>query len=69
MNDRHGTSSDPGKDLRCHCGNLVARLVTHGVELKCRRCRRLVIVPLIDNRHVPARPGRPAGFNRKGGQP
>lgn len=33
-------------DVRCLCGNLVARLVKGGVELKCRRCKRLVVVPL-----------------------
>jgi hypothetical protein len=33
-------------DLRCHCGNLLARLVAGGVELKCRRCKRTVLVPL-----------------------
>lgn len=37
-----------GKDeeLRCVCGNLLARLVPGGVELFCRRCKRRVIVPL-----------------------
>jgi phage FluMu protein Com len=33
-------------DLRCHCGNLLARLVPEGVELKCRRCKRTVVLPL-----------------------
>ena len=32
--------------LRCCCGSLLARLVPNGVELKCRRCKRQVIVPL-----------------------
>lgn len=32
--------------LRCPCGSLLARLVEGGVELKCRRCKRLVVVPL-----------------------
>jgi phage FluMu protein Com len=31
---------------RCLCGRLLARLVPQGVELKCRRCKRHVIVPL-----------------------
>ena len=34
------------RDLRCACGNLLARLlrgeVTGLIEFKCRRCRRLV---------------------------
>jgi phage FluMu protein Com len=31
--------------LRCGCGSLLARVVAEGVELKCRRCKRQVIVP------------------------
>ena len=33
-------------DMRCGCGNLLARWVEGGVELKCRRCKRMVIVPI-----------------------
>lgn len=33
-------------DVRCHCGALLARLVEGGVEIKCRRCKRVVVVPL-----------------------
>ena len=32
-------------DCRCLCGSLLARLVTGGVELKCRRCKRTLLVP------------------------
>jgi hypothetical protein len=35
-----------GHDQRCLCGNLIARLVEGGVEIKCRRCQRIVRVPL-----------------------
>jgi phage FluMu protein Com len=35
-----------GAALRCHCGSLLARLVPEGVEIKCRRCKRRVIIPL-----------------------
>lgn len=31
---------------RCSCGSLLARLVAEGIELKCRRCKRTLIVPL-----------------------
>jgi hypothetical protein len=31
-------------DLRCQCGKLVARMTPRGVELKCQRCRRIVVV-------------------------
>ncbi len=37
--------SDP-KDCRCPCGRLLARLTLGGVELKCRRCKRTVVIPL-----------------------
>lgn len=31
-------------ECRCVCGNLVARVVADGVELKCRRCKRKLLV-------------------------
>ncbi|MGH9362312.1 MAG: hypothetical protein ACRD2T_10380 [Thermoanaerobaculia bacterium] len=34
------------RELRCHCGSLMARLTPAGVELKCRRCKRVVVVPI-----------------------
>ena len=41
-------SAGEPEDCRCVCGNLVARVVAAGVELKCRRCKRklLVAVPV-----------------------
>jgi hypothetical protein len=36
---------DPS-ECRCLCGSLVARRVPDGVELKCRRCKRTVVLPL-----------------------
>jgi hypothetical protein len=33
-------------DFRCLCGSLLARLTEVGVEIKCRRCKRTVVVPL-----------------------
>lgn len=38
-------SSCSGQDSRCLCGSLLARLRIEGVELKCRRCKRVVIIP------------------------
>ena len=35
-----------GCECRCSCGSLLARLVEGGVELKCRRCKRTVVLPL-----------------------
>jgi len=41
-----GTVIKDGDALRCHCGSLLARLVPDGVEIKCRRCKRRVVIPL-----------------------
>ena len=44
----HSASSSPSihaSDQRCQCGNLLARLRPKGVELKCRRCKRVVVIP------------------------
>jgi len=38
-------AADVDRSLRCGCGNLLARVVAEGVEIKCRRCKRHVIVP------------------------
>jgi hypothetical protein len=40
------TVKDGAAALRCHCGSLLARLVPKGVEIKCRRCKRRVVIPL-----------------------
>ena len=36
--------AEPASDCRCPCGSLLARLVPQGVELKCRRCKRTVLI-------------------------
>jgi hypothetical protein len=41
MPGRSSTSSE----CRCACGSLAARIVAAGVQLKCRRCKRLILVP------------------------
>jgi hypothetical protein len=46
--DLHG--HPPASDCRCLCGNLLARVVGDRVELKCRRCKRTVLVPLAARR-------------------
>ena len=33
------------RDVRCECGRLMARRTSAGIELKCRRCKRVVVVP------------------------
>ena len=34
------------EELRCECGSLVARLVEDGLEIKCRRCKRILVIPI-----------------------
>jgi phage FluMu protein Com len=34
------------RDVRCHCGSLVARIIDGELELKCRRCQRIALVSL-----------------------
>ncbi len=42
-------SANPGAtdraEARCECGQLIAKLRTDGVELKCKRCKRIVVIP------------------------
>lgn len=33
------------RDERCVCGNLVARVSRDGVEILCRRCKRIHRIP------------------------
>lgn len=33
------------RDIRCLCGQLIARWHPNGVRIKCKRCRRVVYVP------------------------
>jgi hypothetical protein len=43
---RSATRQAPAGECRCACGSLLARLVEGGVELKCRRCKRTLLLPL-----------------------
>lgn len=38
-----GGHTDIG-DLRCRCGRLMARVIRHAIEMKCPRCKRVVMV-------------------------
>lgn len=40
-------------ELRCDCGSLLARWTPDGLELKCRRCKRRIVVPMDG---IPGRP-------------
>jgi len=35
-------------DCRCSCGRLLARLTRDGLEVKCRRCRRVLLIAWAD---------------------
>jgi hypothetical protein len=38
--------ANEGDECRCFCGSLLARRTPEGVELKCRRCKRILLVPI-----------------------
>lgn len=33
------------QETRCECGQLIAKMCGQGIELKCKRCKRIVIIP------------------------
>jgi phage FluMu protein Com len=47
-NEKYKTTLDEpnSHEVRCECGSLVAKLVGSAIELKCRRCKRLALIPL-----------------------
>jgi phage FluMu protein Com len=32
-------------ETRCECGQLIAKVHGQGLELKCKRCKRIVVIP------------------------
>jgi hypothetical protein len=46
----------PAAECRCHCGSLLARVVGAAIELKCRRCKRTLCVPLSSSWRAPDAP-------------
>lgn len=57
---RNGPRSTPctraSRESRCVCGSLLARLTAAGVELKCRRCKRIVLVRWSERAGTPGGP-------------
>ena len=35
----------PADETRCECGQLIAKVRGQGLELKCKRCKRIVMIP------------------------
>lgn len=33
------------RDFRCLCGSLMAKIIPTGIEIKCRRCKRIHYIP------------------------
>jgi hypothetical protein len=33
------------EDFRCVCGSLMAKITPLGVEVKCRKCKRIQLIP------------------------
>lgn len=46
MPQEPGQPEESAHDLRCGCGSLLARRTPAGIELKCRRCRRALLLRL-----------------------
>ncbi len=46
MRDGSRKKSDSG-ELRCFCGSLFAKWVDGGLELKCKRCKRVYLIPFV----------------------
>jgi hypothetical protein len=44
-NAKGGANPAGIQEVRCGCGCLVAKLGQSGIELKCRRCKRLALIP------------------------
>ncbi len=42
------TSTDSAcrdRETRCECGQLIAKVRGQGLELKCKRCKRIIVIP------------------------
>lgn len=55
-----GGDEAPACDVRCGCGALIARRTAAGIELKCRRCRRALLLVLDADGEIAIVPGEPS---------
>ncbi len=44
----HAERLAPADQCRCECGNLLAKIALDGIEVKCRRCKRIVLIRFAD---------------------
>lgn len=40
----HSCLENVSGDVRCGCGSMLAILKSNGLELKCRKCKRIVLI-------------------------
>jgi len=38
-------TASPTGETRCECGQLIAKVRGEGLELKCKRCKRIIVIP------------------------
>lgn len=38
-------ANEHSSETRCECGQLIAKVIGGGLELKCKRCKRIVVIP------------------------
>lgn len=43
--DEHMKAMNQEREHRCACGQLLARITETGVQLKCKRCKRYILIP------------------------
>ncbi len=39
------SDTNHSNETRCECGQLIAKVRGQGIELKCKRCKRIVVIP------------------------
>jgi phage FluMu protein Com len=45
MSERGREMLAAASETRCECGQLIAKVRGEGLELKCKRCKRIVVIP------------------------
>lgn len=57
QDEQRKISCHPGSELRCHCGNMMGQITPRGIEVKCRRCKRIHVIPLaiLEQFHHPSK--------------